>query len=126
MISLSSVARENIFSSPFDVSWFHKPVIRKLLDILQSEGAEVFAVGGCVRDAFWRKDVRESDLAINIEPKRVKDLVNKIDCKVLKAGLEYGTVAVILEGQKFEITSFRKDIKTFGRKAKVQYTDDLK
>ena len=126
MISLSSVARENIFSSPFDVSWFHKPVIRKLLAILQSEGAEVFAVGGCVRDAFWRKDVREIDLAINIEPKRVKDLVNKIDCKVLKAGLEYGTVAVILEGQKFEITSFRKDIKTFGRKAKVQYTDDLK
>ena len=126
MKSLRSVPKENIFPAPFDVSWFHQPTIRKLLSILQSEGAEVFAVGGCVRDSFWKKKVEEIDLAINIDPIQVKELLNKIDCKVLNIGIEYGTVTVFLEGCKFEITSFRKDIKTFGRKAKVQYCDDLK
>ena len=125
MKSLRSVHKKNIFPAPFDVSWFHKPVIRKLLTILQSEGAEVFAVGGCVRDSFWKREVKEIDLAINIEPILVKELVSKIDCKVLNVGFDFGTVTVILEGHKFEITSFRKDIKTFGRKAKVQYTDNL-
>ena len=126
MKSLRSVPKENIFPAPFDVSWFYQPTIRKLLSILQSEGAEVFAVGGCVRDSFWKKKVEEIDLAINIDPIQVKELLNKIDCRVLNIGIEYGTVTVILEGYKFEITSFRKDIKTFGRKAKVQYCDDLK
>ena len=119
------MSKKNIFSAPFDVSWLHKPVIQKLLTVLQSEGAEVFAVGGCVRDSFWKREVKEIDLAINVDPIRVKELVNKIDCKVLYAGFQYGTVTVILEEQKFEITSFRKDIKTFGRKVKVQYTDNL-
>ena len=126
MKSLRSISKENIFPAPFDVSWFHQPTIRKLLVILQSEGAEVFAVGGCVRDSFWKKKVEEIDLAINIDPIQVKELLNKIDCKVLNIGIEYGTVTAFLEGYKFEITSFRKDIKTFGRKAKVQYTDDMK
>ena len=125
MKNLRLIPRKNIFPAPFDVSWLHRPTIKKLLFVLQSEGAEVFAVGGCVRDSFWKKKVEEIDLAINIDPIRVKHLVSKINCKVLDVGIEYGTVTVLLEGRKFEITSFRKDINTFGRKAKVQYTDDL-
>ncbi len=124
-MSVRLVPRENIFPAPFDTSWFYKPVVRRLLDTLQSEGAEVFAIGGCVRDSFWDREVKEIDLAINIEPARVKELVNKIDCKVLNVGFEFGTLTVILGEDKFEITSMRKDIKTFGRSAKVEYTDNL-
>ena len=87
MKSLRSISKENIFPAPFDVSWFHQPTIRKLLVILQSEGAEVFAVGGCVIDSFWKKKVEEIDLAINIDPIQVKELLNKIDCKVLNIGI---------------------------------------
>ena len=125
MKSLRSISEQNIFSAPFDVSWLQKPTLAKLLTFFQSEGAEVFAVGGCIRDTFWKKNVQEIDLAINIDPNRLKDMASRLKCKVLDIGLEYGTVTVILDGEKFEITSFRKDIKTFGRKAKVQYTDNL-
>ena len=125
MKSLRSISKKNIFSAPFDVSWLQKPNLAKLLTFFQSEGAEVFAVGGCIRDTFWQKKVQEIDLAINIDPIRLKDMVSRLKCKVRDIGLEYGTITVILEGEKFEITSFRKDIETFGRKAKVQYTDNL-
>ena len=125
MKSLSSISEQNIFSAPFDVSWLQKPTLAKLLTFFQSEGAEVFAVGGCIRDTFWKKKVQEIDLAINIDPIHLKDMASRLKCKVLDIGLEYGTITVILEGEKFEITSFRKDIETFGRKAKVQYTDNL-
>ena len=125
MKSLRSISEQNIFAAPFDVSWLQKPTLAKLLTFFQSEGAEVFAVGGCIRDTFWKKKVQEIDLAINIDPIRLKDMVSRLKCKVLDTGLEYGTITVILEGEKFEITSFRKDIETFGRKAKVQYTDNL-
>ena len=125
MKSLRSISEQNIFSAPFDVSWLQKPTLAKLLSFFQSEGAEVFAVGGCIRDTFWKKKVQEIDLAINIDPIRLKDMASRLKCKVLDIGLEYGTITVILEGEKFEITSFRKDIETFGRKAKVQYTDNL-
>ena len=125
MKSLRSISEKNIFSAPFDVTWLQKPTLVKLLTFFQSEGAEVFVVGGCIRDTFWQKKVQEIDLAINIDPIRLKDMVSRLKCKVLDIGLEYGTVTVILEGEKFEITSFRKDIETFGRKAKVQYSDNL-
>ena len=125
MKSLKYISEQNIFSAPFDVSWLRKPALSKLLNFFHSQGVEVFAVGGCIRDSFWKKKVQEIDLAINVDPIRLKGILSRTNCKVIDIGIEYGTIAVILEGEKFEITSFRKDIETFGRKARVQYTDSL-
>ena len=125
MKSLKYISEQNIFSAPFDVTWLRKPALSKLLNFFHSQGVEVFAVGGCIRDSFWKKKVKEIDLAINVDPIRLKGILSRTNCKVLDIGIEYGTIAVILEGEKFEITSFRKDIETFGRKARIQYTDSL-
>ena len=70
-------------------------------------------------------EIKEVDLSVNVDPKMVKELVRNLDCKLIDVGEEYGTLTVILDDQKFEVTSFRKDVKTYGRAATVEFTSDI-
>ena len=45
---------------------------------------------------------------------------------MIDTGIKHGTVTVVSNNQKIEITTLRKDIKTDGRHAEVEYTDDWK
>src|SRR6185369_11262898 len=42
----------------------------------------------------------------------------------IPTGIEHGTVTAVADGKHFEITSLRRDAETFGRKARVEFTDD--
>ena len=44
--------------------------------------------------------------------------------KVHPTGIEHGTVTVVAEGKPFEVTTLRIDVETFGRRARVAFTDD--
>src|SRR5207245_1507478 len=44
--------------------------------------------------------------------------------KVVPTGIEHGTVTVIADHKPYEVTTLRHDVETYGRRAKVQYTDD--
>ena len=46
--------------------------------------------------------------------------------KVINTGLDHGSVTVVLDATKFELTTLRKDIKTDGRHAKIETIDDWK
>ncbi len=81
-------------------------------------------VGGCVRKSISGENIEDIDLATILEPDEVKKRLNERDIKVVETGISHGTVTVILNKKKFEITTLRKDISTDGRRANVEFTSD--
>ena len=86
------------------------------------ETSKVRFVGGCIRKALCGEQVDDIDLATSLEPNLVKQKLLKNGIKVIDTGIEHGTLTAILNRKKFEITTLRKDVKTDGRHADVEFT----
>ncbi|MBT5110043.1 MAG: CCA tRNA nucleotidyltransferase [Rhodospirillaceae bacterium] len=91
---------------------------------LESAGAQVRFVGGCVRDSLVGRPVNDVDIATDAEPVRVMALMQAAGFKTIPLGVDHGTVMVVVDGESFEITTLRRDIDTDGRRATVEFTDD--
>ena len=89
-----------------------------------SPEAEVRYVGGCVRKILNREVVDDIDLATNLEPKEVIEILKKNGINFYETGKEHGTITAKIENEKYEITSLRSDVSTDGRHAKVIFTKD--
>lgn len=85
-----------------------------------------FAVGGCVRNALLGLPVSDIDLATSLFPQEVIRAAKGASLKVIPTGLEHGTVTVIAHDVPFEITTFRQDVATDGRRAVVAFAKTLK
>ena len=64
------------------------------------------------------------DLATNISPDEIILSLKKNDISFYETGKNHGTITAIIDDDKFEITSLRKDITTDGRHAKVLFSKD--
>ena len=105
--------------------WKSKKNIRFLFKIFKKDSEETRFIGGCVRDLILKKkESYDIDLATTLKPNEVIGILSKKKIKIVKTGFSHGTVIAILNKEKFEITTLRKDIKTDGRYAKVQFTED--
>ena len=103
-----------------------QPNIQKIFNIFNKEqDGSIFLVGGCVRDALMGIEVTDFDFAISYEPLKVIEILKLNEIKYLDMGIKFGTVTAILNGSKYEITTFRKDIVTDGRHAEVEFTKEL-
>ena len=91
-----------------------------------SESSEVRYVGGCIRKVIKKETVDDIDLATNLKPNEVCEALKKKNINFYETGVEHGTVTAIIDEYKYEITSLRKDIKTDGRHAKVEFSLDWK
>ena len=91
-----------------------------------SNNSEVRYVGGCVRKIIKKQIVDDIDLATNLKPNEVCDALKKKEINYYETGIEHGTVTAIIDNNKYEITSLRKDISTDGRHAKVEFSIDWK
>ena len=91
-----------------------------------SDESEIRYVGGCVRKILKNEKINDIDLATNLTPEQVIEVCKKKNIKFYETGLEHGTITVIINDFKFEITSLRKDLKTDGRHADVVFTNDWK
>ena len=91
-----------------------------------STDSEILFVGGCVRQNILGEQIEDIDLATNLDPDEVINCLNKNKIKFIDIGKKYGTITAIIKKKKFEITSLRKDIKTDGRYAEVQYCKSWK
>ena len=91
-----------------------------------SDESEVRYVGGCVRKIIKKQIVDDIDLATNLKPNEVCDALKKKEINYYETGIEHGTVTAIIDNNKYEITSLRKDISTDGRHAKVEFSIDWK
>ncbi|MFI4986283.1 MAG: CCA tRNA nucleotidyltransferase [Alphaproteobacteria bacterium] len=104
--------------------WMTAPATRRVLEALGAKGADVRFVGGCVRDALLGKAVKDIDIATHDPPEAVTALLEAAGIKVVPTGLAHGTVTAVIGPHHFEITTLREDVETYGRHAKVAFTDD--
>ncbi len=99
----------------------------KNLEIGESKEKEVaMFVGGCVRNYLQSKKIVDIDMATILTPDEIKKKLQNSKFKVINTGLEHGSVTIVLDHNKFELTTLRKDVKTDGRHAEIKTIDDWK
>ena len=91
-----------------------------------NETSEIRYVGGCVRKILNDEKTDDIDLATNLTPDQVKQCLDKNQIKFFETGIDHGTITAVIDDQNFEITTLRKDVKTDGRHAVVEYTTNWK
>ncbi|WP_342272150.1 CCA tRNA nucleotidyltransferase [Candidatus Tisiphia endosymbiont of Parasteatoda lunata] len=98
---------------------------KEILSIIKLGGGVARIVGGAVRDAILGVVNYDIDIATNLLPEQVTDILSTANINVIPTGIKYGTVTALLNNEKFEITTLRKDIKCDGRHTEVIFTDDF-
>jgi poly(A) polymerase len=104
--------------------WMIAPETQALVAALTADGGQVRFVGGCVRDAIVGRPVKDIDLATPDRPEAVLQRLKAHAIRAIPTGIEHGTVTAVIGARHFEITTLRHDIETFGRHARVAFTDD--
>ncbi|MDZ4393369.1 CCA tRNA nucleotidyltransferase [Cypionkella sp.] len=105
--------------------WIDHPGTQALCAVLTEAGYQALFVGGCVRNALLGVAVADIDIATDARPKNVSDLAETAGFHVVPTGIEHGTVTVIAQGLAHEVTTFRRDVETDGRRAVVAFSTDV-
>ena len=106
-------------------NWLRNPATQSIMEILMSDGHKAYFVGGCIRDTLFNLKTTDVDIATSAHPKKVLEIMKKAGLKAIPTGIDHGTVTVVADQQSYEITTFREDIETDGRKAKVKFSKSL-
>ncbi len=106
-------------------SWVSDPATQKVCAALTSGGAQALFVGGCVRNALLGAPVSDIDIATDARPQQVVELAQNAGLKAIPTGIDHGTITVVCDGIPHEITTFRRDIETDGRRAVVVFSDNI-
>jgi poly(A) polymerase len=104
--------------------WMREPATQAVLAALAAGGVVALFVGGAVRDALLGRAIGDIDLATPAPPERVTALLQERGIKVVPTGLAHGTVTAVVPPRHFEITSLRRDVETYGRRARVAFGAD--
>jgi poly(A) polymerase len=104
--------------------WMTTPETVAVMAALAAAGGEARFVGGCVRDTLLGRKVSDVDIATQEPPERVMNLLARAGIKAIPTGITHGTVTAVIGSKHFEITTLRRDVESYGRHAKVEYTDD--
>ncbi len=103
--------------------WLTNSATQSVFALLKDH--QVFAVGGCVRNALLGEPVHDIDMATSALPETVLALAKTAGLRAIPTGIDHGTLTVIAEDTAFEITTFRKDVETDGRRAVVAFSTDI-
>ena len=105
--------------------WLAQPGTQALCAALEAAGHRALFVGGCVRNALMGVPVADVDIATDARPEAVTRLAEAAGLRVVPTGIEHGTVTVIAQGVPHEVTTFRRDVETDGRRAVVAFSQDV-
>lgn len=105
--------------------WLTDPASQKVCAMLTDAGFQALFVGGCVRNALLRVPVNDLDIATDALPQQVLDLAGAVGLRSVPTGIDHGTVTVICDEIHYEITTFRRDIETDGRRAVVAFSTEI-
>lgn len=81
------------------------PGAAKILRVLENHGYEAFVVGGCVRDSLLGRNPNDWDITTSALPLQVKALFRR----TIDTGLKHGTVTILMDGEPYEVTTYRVD-----------------
>lgn len=104
------------------------PAVLEIAERLERAGFESWCVGGAIRDALLGHAHLDWDLATSATPAEVRDIFG--GRRTVPVGISFGTVGVLdRDGRMHEVTTFRRDVRTDGRHAEVEFgvslDDDL-
>lgn len=105
--------------------WLNAPNAQAVCSILAKAGHQAWFVGGCVRNALIGAPVSDLDISTDAHPDKVMQLAERAGLKAVPTGIDHGTVTVIADGVPFEITTFRRDVETDGRRAVVAFAQTM-
>ena len=98
---------------------------KKIFRILNTENdKQAMFVGGCVRKHILNQKIDDIDIATTLTPDEIIKRFQNSDIKVKKTGIDHGTLTLVLDNQKFEITTLRRDVSTDGRHANIKFTEN--
>lgn len=83
--------------------------VQRLIALLEQDGHEAYIVGGCVRDSLRGLAPADWDLCTSARPEETTGCLERAGIKVVPTGVAHGTVTAVLEGQPYEITTFRTE-----------------
>lgn len=87
-----------------------------LFSVLAPHGG-CFVVGGAVRDSAMGMAPKDVDLATPVHPQDVIRALTDAGMRALPTGIEYGVVTAVIDGEPYEVTTFRRDVMCDGRRA---------
>jgi poly(A) polymerase len=108
-----------------NTDWLRDPVTQKLMACFRDNGAAIYFVGGCVRNAILGAPTADLDLATDAIPDQTITIAQSAGFKTVPTGKDHGTITVLGDGGHYEVTSFRKDVETRGRRAVVAFSKDI-
>ncbi|MCA0270536.1 MAG: CCA tRNA nucleotidyltransferase [Proteobacteria bacterium] len=105
--------------------WIKAPAVQAVLAMLTGAGHQGWLVGGCVRDGLLGRAVADIDITTDARPDHVIALAEAAGLRAVPTGIDHGTVTLIADDTPFEVTTFRRDVETDGRRATVAFADGL-
>jgi poly(A) polymerase len=93
--------------------------------MLTEAGHQAWFVGGCVRNALIGAPISDIDITTDAPPERVTILAQNAGFHPVPTGFDHGTVTVVVQGHPFEVTTFRHDVETDGRRAVVAFANTI-
>src|SRR5688572_30274230 len=100
------------------------PAVLEITRDHEKAGFEAWCVGGAVRDALLGHAHLDWDLATDATPDQVRKVFG--GKRTIPVGIDFGTVGVLdAGGILHEVTTFRRDVKTDGRHAEVEFGASL-
>ncbi len=124
MFNISSFQKIKNLFFPFYKNNKIKFVFNKLQEGFPKEKKTAMFVGGCVRKFLTEEKIDDIDIATSLTTDQIKERFKETEFEVIDSGIKHGTVTLISNNLKLEITTLRKDIKTDGRHAQVEFTNN--
>ena len=105
--------------------WLDDPAPRAVCAMLEGAGHRALFVGGTVRNALMGIAPGDIDIATDALPETVVALAKAAGLRPVPTGIEHGTVTVVAHHEGIEVTTFRRDVSTDGRRATVAFSDRI-
>ena len=101
--------------------------LKEIMRLLRSSGKECYIVGGAIRDLLlgYEKFI-DIDLTTSLSVEKMKQIFDQNKIRFDDRAQKYGCLTISNQKKRtFQITSFRKDIQTFGRAADIEPVENI-
>lgn len=96
-----------------------------IIDRLNKHGYRADVVGGAIRDLYIGREAGDYDITTAASPDKIKEIFS--DVRTIDTGIKHGTVTIHLDGENFEVTTYRRDgeYKDARHPESVEFTSEL-
>lgn len=106
-------------------AWIEDSAAQAACAALMAGGHQALFVGGCVRNALLDMPIGDIDIATDATPDQAMALAAAAGIKAIPTGIDHGTVTFVIRKRPHEVTTFRRDVQTDGRHAKVAFSSRI-